>query len=79
MTTHTHKNTQTNNINQEIKAEESNPNPKIYSLKQDIFKYFIDSQLYDEVPQFIPDTHLFKAIAALKVLIIELSRNIYNC
>lgn len=44
----------------------TNPNPKIYSLKKDIFKYFIESQLYLEVPQFIPTSHLIKAIAALK-------------
>ena len=65
MSTHTH--TDTQSLNQEIiKAEQSNPNPKIYSLKQDIFKYFIESRLYLEVPQFIPTSHLVKAIAALK-------------
>ena len=65
MIAHTH--TDTQSLNQEIiKAEQSNPNPKIYSLKQDIFKYFIESQLYLEVPQFIPTSHLIKAIAALK-------------
>ena len=63
---HTITNSNSNNTELEIKAEKSNPNPKIYSLKQDIFKYFIDSQLYLEVPQFIPDSHLIKAIAALK-------------
>ena len=31
-----------------------------------IFKYFIESQLYLEVTQFIPTSHLVKAIAALK-------------
>ena len=69
MTTPTHINTDTHsqqNDNLAIKAEQSNPNPKIYSLKKDILKYFIESQLYLEVPQFIPATHLIKAIAALK-------------
>ena len=63
MTTHTHIDAK---VQPQIKAEQSNPNPTIYKLKQDIFKYFIDSQLYLEVPQFVPTQHLVNAIAALK-------------
>jgi hypothetical protein len=39
---HTHTSTQTNNY--EIKAEKSNPPPKIYALKQDVFKWFLESE-----------------------------------
>lgn len=31
---------------------------KNYALKQDIFKWFLESALYLEVPQFVPKTHL---------------------
>jgi hypothetical protein len=47
-------------------AKESNPNPKVYSFKQDIFKLSIETQLYLEVPQFIMKKHLESAIGALR-------------
>jgi hypothetical protein len=42
------------------------PNPKVYSFRQEIFKWLIDSQLYAEVPQFILRKHLEGTIAALR-------------
>ena len=49
-------------------AQSTKPSPKVYQLKQDIFKYLTDSDLYVEVPQFILDKHLYSAIGALKGL-----------
>ena len=49
-----------------MKPEKSNPHPKIYAIKQDIFRWFVESELYLEVPQFVPKTHLQSAIAALR-------------
>lgn len=40
--------------------------PKIYQLREDIYKYLIDSGNYLEVPQSIPDKHLVQAISTLK-------------
>jgi hypothetical protein len=48
-----------------LHIEKASPNPKIYSFKQDIFKWLVNSQPYTEVPQFILRKHLENAIAAL--------------
>jgi hypothetical protein len=46
--------------------QQQNPFPKVYELKQQIFKWLIDTGLYLEVPQLIPDKHLCNAIGAIK-------------
>lgn len=40
--------------------------PKVLALKEDIFKYLIDSEQYIEVPQYITDRQLFDAIGMLR-------------
>jgi DNA-binding MarR family transcriptional regulator len=58
--------TQQQNTKSTLHSEKSNPSYKVYSFMQDIYKWLIDSQLYLQVPQFIPKTHLENAIAALR-------------
>ena len=57
---------QTHNTKNPMQAENSNPTPKVYKLKQDIYKYLVDSGMYVQVPQFIPDKHLTIAIGYIK-------------
>ena len=38
----------------------------VHQLKEDIFKYIVETGLYDEVPQFILDKHLYNSIGALR-------------
>lgn len=49
-----------------LQVQESNPIPKVYELKQAIYEYLVDSGLYAEVPQFIPDKHLKTAIGYVR-------------
>lgn len=57
---------QTHDTKNPMQAENSNPTPKVYQLKQDIYKYLVDGGMYDQVPQFIPDKHLTTAIGYIK-------------
>jgi len=57
---------QQQNTNSSLYAEKSNPSFKVYSFKQDIFKWLIESELYVQVPQFIPKKHLIDAISQLR-------------
>jgi hypothetical protein len=49
-----------------LHAEKANPAPKVYHLKQEIYKYLIDSGMYLDVPQFIHDKQLRDAIGHIK-------------
>jgi hypothetical protein len=40
--------------------------PKVYQLREDIYKYLIDCEFYLEVPQCIPEKHLIQAISTLR-------------
>ena len=40
--------------------------PKVYQLREDIYKFLVDSGIYLEVPQYIPDTHLIQAVSILQ-------------
>jgi hypothetical protein len=40
--------------------------PIVHQLKEDIFKFIVETGLYDEVPQFILDKHLYNSIGALR-------------
>lgn len=40
--------------------------PKVLALKEDIFKYLIDSEQYIDTPGYITDRQLFDAIGMLK-------------
>ena len=47
-------------------VEKSNPNPRVYLFKQQIFKWLVESEIYLEVPQFIMRKHLEMEIGALR-------------
>jgi hypothetical protein len=49
-----------------VQAEKANPGFKVFKLKDDIYKYLIDSGQYFDVPQFIADRQLFHAIGVIK-------------
>ena len=57
---------QQQNTNSSLYAEKSNPSFKVYAFKQDILKWLIESELYVQVPQFIPKKHVIDAITALR-------------
>jgi hypothetical protein len=59
-------NTQTQNTQATIKADKTNPIPQIYRLKEQIKQYLVDSNLYEEEPQFVPSKLLDQAIGALR-------------
>jgi hypothetical protein len=40
--------------------------PKVYQLKEELFRFIIETGWYEEVPQFILDKHLYSAISSLK-------------
>jgi hypothetical protein len=53
-------------LRQEQRFSKSNTQPKVFALKQDIFKYLIDSQQYLDEPQNITDRQLVGAIGAVR-------------
>lgn len=55
-------------LRQEQRFCKSNIQPKVFALKQDIFKYLIDSQQYVDEPQNITDRQLYDAIGAVRGL-----------
>jgi hypothetical protein len=40
--------------------------PKVYQLKEELFRFIIETGWYEEVPQFILDKHLYSAISSLR-------------
>jgi len=38
----------------------------VYQLKEGIFLFLVESGLYEEVPQYVSDKHLYSAIASLR-------------
>ncbi len=40
--------------------------PKVYQLKEELFRFIIETGWYEEVPQFILDKHLYNAISSLR-------------
>jgi hypothetical protein len=57
---------QQQSTNNSLQAAKSNPSFKVFKLKDDIYKYLIDSGIYANVHQFLSDRQLFQAIGDIK-------------